>query len=313
MLFLFFLCLPVFSLEAAAQISVNFQAKASVTDARLTLADIAVIKPQGSEAEAIGRLPVGGAPAPGGSKELSTVSVITSLRNRREVADVDWQGSSTILVQRQGLHISKQQLQQIIAEFLKENSARLPKAEIRFTSFRSPEEVILPMGKPSWKVTPSHPEIMGSSSFSIFFFVDGQPSSNCLVRGKLEALADVATAVTTLHKGDVITANNIIMARRTIDDLDNPFRDTTLLIGKQADRTIKAGRAIEQAHIVSPPIIKSGEMVKIFARKGLLQISASGIAKANGRQGETIRVKNISSGKLIYCRVEAPGVVSVEF
>ncbi len=301
------------SLEAAAQVSVNFQAEVSVTGARLILADIAVISPPGSEANSIGQLPVASAPAPGATKKLSTVSVITSLRNRPEVADVDWQGSETIVVQRKGNRISQEQLQQIIAEYLKENSAKLPKTEIRFTSFRLPKELMLPFGELSWKVTPSRPEIMGSSSFSIFFSVDGKPSGNCVVRGKLEAIADVATATTTLHKGDLITADKITMERKTVDNLDQPIVDKQQLIGKQADRTVKAGKTIEQAYIVSPPIIKEGEMIKIFARKGILQISTSGIAKADGRLGETIQVKNVSSNKLIYCRVDGPGMVSVEF
>jgi flagella basal body P-ring formation protein FlgA len=54
-------------------------------------------------------------------------------------------------------------------------------------------------------------------------------------------------------------------------------------------------------------------MVKIFARKGVLQLSTSGIAKADGRLGENIPVKNIGSNKIIHCRVDGPGVVSVEF
>jgi flagella basal body P-ring formation protein FlgA len=299
--------------EAVARISVNFQAKVSVTGARLVLADIAVIEPSGTEADSIGQLPVGGAPIPGAGKELSTVSIITSLRNRPEVADVDWQGSDTIVVQREGTSISEQQLQQIIAEYLKENSAKLPKTEIRFTMFRLPKQLVLPSGELSWKVTPSHPEIMGSSSFSIFFSVDGKPSGNCVVRGKLEAIADVATAATTLHRGDLITEDKVTMERQTVNNLDNPVLNKEQLIGKQVDRTLKTGRAIEQRHIVSPPIVKDGEMLKVFARKGALQISTSGIAKANGRLGETIQVKNISSNKLIYCRVDGPGMVSVEF
>jgi flagella basal body P-ring formation protein FlgA len=310
---LFLVCSLTFSPDTHAKITVNFQAEANVTDARIVLADIAVITPAGSEANAIGQLPVAAAPAPGALKQLSTVSVITALRNRPEVADVDWQGSETITVQRQGNRLNHEQLQQIIADFLKENSAKLPKTEIRFTSIRLPEELIVPSGKLSWKVTPSNPEIMGSSSFSIAFTVDGKPAGSCIVRGKLEALAEVATAEVTLRKGDLITKENIALKQQNIGSLDKPFLAVEPLVGMQVARTINIGKAIEQKHIVSPPIIKEGDQVKIFARRGDLQISTSGIAKANGRLGETIRIKNVSSNKLIYCRVDGPGIVSVEF
>jgi flagellar basal body P-ring formation protein FlgA len=80
----------------------------------------------------------------------------------------------------------------------------------------------------------------------------------------------------------------------------------------QVARTVPAGTILTKEHIVLPPVVKNGEMVKIFARKGALQLSASGIAKTDGRPGEMISVKNIGSNKMIHCRVDGPGVVSVE-
>jgi flagella basal body P-ring formation protein FlgA len=50
-----------------------------------------------------------------------------------------------------------------------------------------------------------------------------------------------------------------------------------------------------------------------LARKGTMQLSASGLAKTDGRLGESIGVKNISSNKMIHARVAGPGIVTVEF
>jgi len=313
---IFILALPWLLLDplvASAQISINFQAKAVVAGPRIVLADIAVITPGGSETEAIGRLPVAAAPAPGKTKEFYVVSVINSLRNRPEVADVDWQGSQTIVVERKGNSLGKEQVQEMIAAYLKENSAQLPKAEVRFTSLRAPEELTLPAGKLSWKITPSRPGIMGSTSFTIALFVDGKAAGNCVVRGRLEVVAEVVTAATTLHKGDVLTDANLVLQSRDIGDLEHPLLAKEEIIGKQVARTVNAGVVLKPEHIVLPPVIKDGEMVKIFARKGSLQLSTSGLAKAEGRLGETIPVKNISSNKMIHCRVDGPGMVSVEF
>lgn len=298
--------------NADAQISVNFQANASVTAAKIVLADIAVIKPTGSAADAIGQLPVAAAPAPGKTKQLSTVSVITSLRNRPEVADVDWQGSQSIVVERKGNQISQEQMQQIVTDYLLENSAKL-QAQVEFTAVRSPQQLVLPAGQLSWKVTPSNPNIIGSSSFSIFFTVDGKPAGNCVVRGRLNTFSDILTAVKTLHKGDVIKEEHLALQRQNLAGFEDPFQDQELIIGMQVARTVNAGKPLTQKDIVSPPIIKDGEMIKIFARKGTLLLSTSGIAQSDGRLGETIKVKNISSNKLIHCRVDGPGIVSVDF
>ncbi|MBV5318854.1 MAG: flagellar basal body P-ring formation protein FlgA [Desulfobulbaceae bacterium] len=290
----------------------SFQANASVTAAKIVLADIAVIKPTGSAADAIGQLPVAAAPAPGKTKQLSTVSVITSLRNRPEVADVDWQGSQSIVVERKGNQISQEQMQQIVTDYLLENSAKL-QAQVEFTAVRSPQQLVLPAGQLSWKVTPSNPNIIGSSSFSIFFTVDGKPAGNCVVRGRLNTFSDILTAVKTLHKGDVIKEEHLALQRQNLAGFEDPFQDQELIIGMQVARTVNAGKPLTQKDIVSPPIIKDGEMIKIFARKGTLLLSTSGIAQSDGRLGETIKVKNISSNKLIHCRVDGPGIVSVDF
>ena len=298
---------------AAEQIAVSFQQRAEVSGPRIVLADIAKIWPAGSEAEAIGRLPVAAAPSPGASKELSTVAVITGLRHRPEVRDVDWQGSETILVQRAGQRIDQARLQAIVDAWLTEQAERLPRGEVRFASFRAPEALVLPAGELSWKVTPSRPDILSSSSFSIAFAVDGKPAGNCVVRGRLEALAEVVVAAAGLKRGDIIAAGMLRMERQSLDRLKGPFFAMDELIGMEVARTVSAGRPVEQAHIATPAVIRSSELVKIFARKGALNISTQGQARTDGRLGETIQVKNVASNKLVHCRVDGPGMVSVEF
>ena len=44
---------------------------------------------------------------------------------------------------------------------------------------------------------------------------------------------------------------------------------------------------------------------------GSMHLSTVGIARNNGRQDQMIRVQNINSNKIVYCRVAAPGLVEV--
>lgn len=309
-LFIFFLLAGVFPVAA---LEVVFQPNATVSGATVRLSDIAVISPAGDAANLLGRHLVTTAPAAGRTRGLKAVSIISSMRHIPETENVFWKGSDTITVKREGIHIGKDQLQQIIAGYLQQNLAKLPRAEIRFTSMRAPSELMLPVGELTWKVTPSKPEIIGSSSFSILFKVDGKTVKNCTVRGKLEALADVVTAKVNLRRGEIILPDQIKMTRLNLAELENPYQSPELVLGMEVTRTIRAGRVIDQRHVVPPPVIKKGELVKIFASKGHLRISTTGIAKTDGRSGDIIRVKNINSNKLIHCRVDAPGFVSVEF
>lgn len=299
--------------EGLAKITVNFQPTASVAGPRIVLADIAEIRFAGEETEAIKQLPVGTAPAVGKSKELYTVSVIKGLQNRRELADVDWQGSPNIVVERRGQRVSRAQIDSILAQYLQENSHKLPQGEIRLTVQQAPEEMLFAEGTLSWQITPSRPGILGSSSFTIAFAVNGKPAGNCVVRGRLVALGEVVVAAVALHKGDLIAGNTIRLEKQDIGGLERPFTSLDQVLGMEVGRAIPLGTPLDQANIVMPTVIKEGDMVKIIASKGGLQISTNGVAQVHGRMGETIKVKNSSTKKLVFCRVDGPGRVSVEF
>jgi flagella basal body P-ring formation protein FlgA len=58
-------------------------------------------------------------------------------------------------------------------------------------------------------------------------------------------------------------------------------------------------------------MVARGQMVKIVLISGALRVTATGIASMNGVKNQVIRVRNISSRKLLYCRVLAPGIVEV--
>jgi flagella basal body P-ring formation protein FlgA len=310
---LVFFIFLIYPWGALAQISVNFQARATVTGPRIVLGDIAKIRSAGEQSETIAQLPIASSPAPGKSKDLYTVSVINALRNRKEVVGVDWQGSPNITVERRAQMISKAQLESIMGQFLQENSSKLPQAEIRLTLLHAPEELIFPEGTLSWKVTPSRGSILGSTSFSIAFAVDGQPAANCVVRGKLAALGEAVVAVNPLRKGEILSERNLRLEKRDLAGLKDPYTSMEQLLGLEVARTLTAGAVLDHDDIIAPAVIRSGEMVTMRAHKGPMQISTKGLAKENGRLGETIRVKNISSNKIVLCRVDRAGVVSVEF
>lgn len=304
------LAAPFHSVAAAVSITLSTEAIVSAED--ITLSDVAVLHPDNAAARTLGQTIIAPSPAPGGQKQLDPAAIRSTVQSVYS-GMVDWQGAPTVTVTRQAIRIQQKQLQGIIIDYLEQHRKKLPQGEVRFTSIRSPSEILLPYGEVSWRVTPSRPDIVSSSSFSIFFKVDGQPTHNCTVRGKVEIMAPVAVARETIRRGTIITRDAISMSRHDITRLRHPVTAANELIGMQAASTLRAGRAIEQTDITFPPIIEEGELVKIKAVKGNLRITTNGIAKASGRTGDVIRVKNISSNKLIYARVYSPGIVTVEF
>ncbi len=294
-------------------IDITLRDRATVTDTYVTLGDVASINPDGPLAKKLAATRISHAPEPGKERELKTGSIKARFRHEMAGKNLHWQGPEKITVKRLGQVVGREQLKEIIAAYISRNLRRLPDADIRFTRIRTPEKIILPTGKLTYTVTPSRPEIIGSSSFNILFKVDGKVVKNITVRGKLEAMAEVATAVVSLRRGSIISADQITMTRQDIARLDVPCLSYEKAIGLQAIRSIRPGQPLDRHNVAPPPVIRKGEPVKIFASKGSLQISTTGIATVDGRPGDFIRVKNIASNKLVYCRVDAPGIVTVEF
>ncbi len=85
------------------------------------------------------------------------------------------------------------------------------------------------------------------------------------------------------------------------------------VIGKRLRRDLPAGTVLTPQAIEDPILIQTGEVVHIIAENPRLVIHTNGKALDRGRMGETIRVKNLNSGKEILGKVTGGNTVTVEF
>jgi len=66
---------------------------------------------------------------------------------------------------------------------------------------------------------------------------------------------------------------------------------------------------LQHKNIISPALIKKGDMLAMQFCKHNLRIETKGVALENGASGNTIKVKNINSGKIIHAKVLDAGMV----
>lgn len=300
------------SILPCTALQVTFRQDVSVAGSNITLGDIARFDEKTEMTQALASQKVAQSPPPGESVQLNSLSIKRQLSTALSLpGSILWNGSPTVHLKRTGIHIGSTKIQQIIAEFLRLNRENLPDAEIRFIPAALPLPFILPAGSLTYDVIPSNPRILGSSRFSIIFRVDNHVAKNMSVRGKIEALAPVVVAGKRLKKGTILSPSDLALAVKDLNEVTSPGLDISSYSGKKLRRNIKAGTPITSTMVVSPPVIKRGERVKIVISSGTMYLSAIGIARANGGHNQMIRVQNINSNKIIYCRVAAPGLVEV--
>jgi flagella basal body P-ring formation protein FlgA len=60
---------------------------------------------------------------------------------------------------------------------------------------------------------------------------------------------------------------------------------------------------VKSADLYDPPIIKRGQRISVIARRGNIEISVDARAVEDGKVGESIRVENISTHKVLRGKV----------
>ncbi len=300
------------SLLPCSALQITFKQDARVDGVRTTLGDVAEFDANTEMAQALASQRVAQSPPPGETVTLNSLAIKKQLITTLSLpGSISWNGSRTVNLKRNGIHIGSTKIQEIIAEYLRLNSENLPDAEIRFIPAALPLPFILPVGALTYEVIPSNPRILGSSRFSIIFRVNNRVAKNMSVRGRIEALAPVVVATGRLAKGSILSPGNLTLAIKDLNKVSNPGLDINNFSGKKLKRNIKAGTPVTRAMVTSLPVVRRGERVKIVISSGPMHLSASGIARTDGSHNQMIRVQNINSKKIIHCRVAAPGLVEV--
>jgi flagella basal body P-ring formation protein FlgA len=81
------------------------------------------------------------------------------------------------------------------------------------------------------------------------------------------------------------------------------------ILGKEAKRNIGQGEPFKTSSLDAPTAIKRGETVTLQAKAGGIKVMSSGIALADGRVGQKIRVRNSSSERIVTGVVLNQGLV----
>ncbi len=305
----------IFSLPATAfGLEIRFQAEAEVRGARVTLGEISRITPDSERARQLATLKLSKAPQPGRETTWRAADAKKQLRkNHNEtLKGVDWSGADTIRIRRAAIHIGPDEIREILDSYLSRNKNYLPPAAIRFKKIHLAQPFDLPVGMLETEVIPADPSILSSHRFTIIFRIDSKVEKNIAIRTELEAIAPVAVAAANLRRGTVIDDSDINFAQHDIINLRNPCLDPAELIGMRIKRSVRQGYPFDRLAVEVPPIIRRGELVTIFVRKGPLLVTAKGIARHDAIQGAMIKVLNKNSKKEILCRADGPGLVQVE-
>ena len=155
---------------------------------------------------------------------------------------------------------------------------------------------------------------MGRRSFRVGLFLNGQFVKTVNVVGEVKAQATVTTPVRWIKPNEVVVAQDLKAMRIDVPSLTHDFiLDPDEVIGKQVLRPLSPRQPIRKIMLDDPPLIRKGDRVMLEVRRGGLFVQAVGLAKAAGKSGDTITVKNQHSGREVMGTIIGSGLVEVGF
>lgn len=305
---------------AAPLATVRLPAYAAVAGPDILLGDIAVIEADDGElAQKLARLSVGRAAVPGQSRDVTEATIRVRMRQQslpeKEIVIESEKGSVTVATLAQtvsGAALVGVAEAAILADGVPTGAGVDPVwslAEIVMTC-PNPGAVTVADGELELSASRIIGSPPGPVVVSVSVVVAGVVNRTVMVRCDTVVAADVLVTTTSVQRYDVLGEGNVAVERREFTTLPRQLLTPDTLFGAEAfgwraTRPIQPGTVLTQSMVETVPVVLKGAPVQIVAAGAHVVVAAPGEALEDGRLGDIIQVRNVTSGQIIRARVSA--------
>lgn len=137
------------------------------------------------------------------------------------------------------------------------------------------------------------------------------PGWSLLVSTQQNLFLPVLVTATTVDRGQPLEAGHLKWQRINISRAQRGFmvREDEV-IGLSARRRLRGDQVLNPSLLSEAAAVRRGQQVRILARQYGIEASTLGEALADGQPGDIIRVRNLSSDKVIQAQVLGPALVT---
>jgi flagella basal body P-ring formation protein FlgA len=122
----------------------------------------------------------------------------------------------------------------------------------------------------------------------------------------------VLVAARTLARGKVLAFDDIALADREIDTPGQSYlADPAAVIGQTLRRGLAEGEPLPGGALDAPVAIRAGDEISLESGAAGFRVRAAGVARTAGGLGQTIAVRNTSSGRVVQAIVRTEKVAEV--
>lgn len=210
--------------------------------------------------------------------------------------------------------VKEAEVRQVVTDFVRQKTERMG-VEINLKKLGFSGEISLPAGTVDYEVVaPRDWEGWGRAALALIIRVNDRVEKNIPLNVEVEALSEVVVTTRALERGEIVEKSDVALQKRDMATVSSRvFRSVADAVGKRVKAGLRANTPVRGDALEKPPIIKSGQMVTIVAENAAFRVTATGRAKSNGAEGDTVMVQNVNAQKDVAAVVVDSGTVRVEF
>jgi len=141
-------------------------------------------------------------------------------------------------------------------------------------------------------------------------FLLGILASPALAAPAGPATIDGVTPVEVIRRGEIIAEAQLNPLPIPVNRAQTVLRMADV-VGRQARRDLAPGQPIRTYDVQAPEAVKRGEIVTMVLAHGGMIVAAQGRAMETGSIGDTIRVQNTVSQRIVYGAIAEDGTILI--
>lgn len=278
---------------ALAQPRVTIPEEVHVRGEWITLGEIAIIS---GDDGGLRDISLGRAPLPGSYRDLRCAFIEARIGERAELSCPE-----RVRVWRSSQRVPQERIREVILEHL---GKRFPRAQkIALEDFKVSGDVVLPQGPIEALVFENSRDLLGRTSFSVLLRA-GCMERKVLVSCEVKVWAVVPLASRRIPRGEILSPQDLTLRTMELSGLPRGVvLDPQALVGKRTKTSLSLGSPFRWDQVEVPPVVKRGDRVRIVVMTQNLRIQALGEVLEEGRIGDTVRVRNLGSGREVVAEV----------
>jgi flagella basal body P-ring formation protein FlgA len=126
------------------------------------------------------------------------------------------------------------------------------------------------------------------------------PIYSMRVTGRLQKMIKVPVLTRLVRRGEIVRARDV--ALRAVDQSKVPASAVIQradIVGQSARRSLPSGMPVRDGDLEAPTLVRRGALVTMEIKTPMMRLTARGKALDSGTLGETVRIRNIQSKRVI--------------